>query len=86
MTLRSGGPEGARPQARRQLSRELAGLTPPPVDLAKTPITERTFRLMMSVGDRYERALAERLGAQRARTMREKDDGWRSKSVANGCE
>ena len=37
------GPEGARPQARRQLARELAGLAPPPADLAKTPVTERTF-------------------------------------------
>ena len=41
---------------------------------------------MMSIGDRYERAVAERLGAQRARALREKDDGWRSKSVTNGCE
>jgi len=79
-------PEGGRPQARRQLSRELAGLAPPPADVSKTPVIERTFRVMMSIGDRYERAVAERLGAQRARALREKDDGWRSKSVANGCE
>ncbi len=78
-------PEGGRPQARRQLSRELA-LAPAPADLSKTPVIERTFRVMMSIGDRYERAVGERLGAQRARALREKDDGWRSKTVANGCE
>lgn len=79
-------PEGARAQARRQISRELAGLAPPPADLAATPVAERTFRVMMSIGDRFERAVAERLGPERARALREKDDGWGGKSIANGCD
>jgi hypothetical protein len=79
-------PEGSRGRARQQLAREKAGLTPPPADLAKTPVAERTMRLMMSIGDRYEQEVAKRLGPERARALRAKHDGWRGKTVTNGCE
>lgn len=79
-------PEGARPRALQQLSRELAGLAPRPADLARTPVAERTFRVMMNIGEQFERRVAERLGPARARDLRSREDGWRSKSVTNGCE
>jgi hypothetical protein len=79
-------PEGARQRARQQLAREKAGLAPPPADLARTPVAERTMRLMMTIGDRYEQKLAERVGPERARALRAKNDGWPGKTVSNGCE
>jgi hypothetical protein len=79
-------PEGSRGQARQQLAREKAGLSAPPADLAKTPVAERTMRLMSGIGDRFEQKVAERLGPERARALRAKEDGWRGKTVSNGCE
>jgi hypothetical protein len=82
----SRAPEGARARARQQLAREKAGLVAPPADLAQTPVAERTMRLMMTIGDRYERKLAERLGPERARALRAKHDGWQGKTITNGCD
>jgi hypothetical protein len=79
-------PEGARQRARQQLAREKAGLAPPPADLPRTPVAERTMRLMMTIGDRYEQKLAEHLGPERTRALRAKQDGWPGKTVSNGCE
>jgi hypothetical protein len=79
-------PEGARVRARQQLSREKAGLVPPPADLARTPVAERTMRLMMTIGDRYEQEVARRLGPERARALRAKQDGWSGKTITNGCD
>ena len=78
-------PDGARGQARQQLARERAGLVPPPADLSKTPVAERTVRLMSSIGNLFEQKLAERIGPQRARALRALEDGWRGKTVTNGC-
>jgi hypothetical protein len=78
-------PDGARPQARQQLARELAGLATTPTDLSKTPIAERATRLMSTIGNLFEQKLAERLGPQRARGLRAQEDGWRGKTVTNGC-
>ena len=79
-------PEGARPRARLQLARERAGLASTPADLSQTPVTERTLRLMMSIGHLFERKLAERIGPDRAHSLRAQQDGWGGKTVANGCE
>jgi hypothetical protein len=82
----SRAPEGSRGRARRQIAREKAGLAPPPADLSQVPVAERTMRLMMGIGDRYEQKLAERLGPDRARALRAREDGWAGKTVSNGCE
>jgi hypothetical protein len=81
----SRAPEGARVRARQQLAREKAGLASPPADLAQTPVAERTLRLMMTIGDRYEQKLAERLGPERTRALRAKQDGWPGKTIFSGC-
>jgi hypothetical protein len=78
-------PEGARQQARQQLARELAGLAQTPADLSKTPVAERATRLMSTIGNLFEQKLADRLGAQRSRQLRALEDGWRGKTVTNGC-
>jgi hypothetical protein len=79
-------PPGANQHARRQLSRERAGLAAPPNDLGKTPVAERALRLMMSLGEDFERRLAGRIGAERAHDLRAREDGWQSKTAQNGCE
>jgi hypothetical protein len=79
-------PEGSRSRARQQLAREKAGLVAPPSDLAQTPVAERTMRLMVTIGDQFEKKLAERLGPERARALRAREDGWSGKTVFNGCE
>jgi hypothetical protein len=77
-------PREAEVRARQQLSRELAGLSKAPADLSQTSVTERTLRLLMNVGHEFERRLAERIGNERARSLRARDDGWRNKSSLGG--
>jgi hypothetical protein len=79
-------PSGALEEARARLSRERAGLLPTPPDLSKTPVGERTLRLLMNLGDEFERKLGERIGAERAHGLRLRGDGWPgSKSSQSGC-
>jgi hypothetical protein len=78
-------PEGAGGRARAQIARERAGLVPPAADLSRTPVLERMLRLKTSVGDQFERKLAERFGPERARALRAREDGWSGKMVNSGC-
>jgi hypothetical protein len=41
---------------------------------------------MSTIGDVFEKKLADRIGAQRAHSLRSQEDGWRGKTVTNGCE
>jgi FecR protein len=62
-------------EAVQRISAERAGLqAPPPIE--KMPPIERLLRAMASQGDLYEAALAKRLGAARARQLRERQKGW----------
>lgn len=60
----------------RRLAEERAGRIEPPADLASRPLDERFMRRVLELGDAFERAVADRLGQERARTLRTADDGW----------
>jgi hypothetical protein len=73
----------------RVIARERAGLVSPPQphELARRPAAERFWRLRLELGDDYEDALARKLGAERARTLRAEHDGWAGRAVFTGqCE
>jgi hypothetical protein len=79
-------PDAARTEARARLSKEKAGLVPPPADLAKTPVVERALRIATAAGDELERRFGERVGAERAHALRRLRDGWPGgRSSMNGC-
>ncbi len=64
-----------------QLARERAGLTDVRPVVGTDPGFERFNRSLMDFGSTYERALAKRLGATRARELRAYDDGWPGNKV-----
>jgi len=79
-------PEAVRNEARARLSKEKAGLVPPPADLAKTPVIDRALRIATGAGDELEKRFGERVGAERARALRKVRDGWPGgRSSMNGC-
>lgn len=70
--------------ARRAISRERAGLDPG--EIPSTPAARLEF-LVAELGDRFERALARELGADRALELRMATDGWGDRGVFAGqCE
>lgn len=70
----------------QQLSAERAGLATAPADLTAAPPMERLYRLLTSAGDALEGELGARIGADRARALREHDGGWNSRSrSSHGC-
>jgi hypothetical protein len=79
-------PGGVAARARQQLARERAGLAAPPADPGQRPVAERTLRLMAGAGDEFERKLAERIGAERAHSLRARNDGWPNKTSNMGCD
>jgi hypothetical protein len=72
-------------EARKQLSKERAGLVPPPENLHVRPPAERMLRLMSGVGDEFERELAAAIGPAKAAALREANDGWPNHSSMSGC-
>lgn len=60
----------------RQIAEERAGLREPPTDVASLPIEQRVVRLMADDGNDFERLVADQLGAERARELRRRSDGW----------
>jgi hypothetical protein len=56
-------------QARRNLALERAGMATPPAAGAYLPPSERILRMSASLGDDFERRLADRLGADRAHQL-----------------
>lgn len=72
-------------ELRRRLSRERAGLESPPTDLRDATPAERYFRLMATLGERFEAALAEVIGAERAGELRRRRGGWSSQYAMDGC-
>lgn len=61
---------------RRLLSAERAGRQAPVVDPEQMTPLEEFFRLVVGGGDEFERRLAARLGAARARELRRRFGGW----------
>jgi hypothetical protein len=76
-------PREERPVILQKLSRERAGLAPPPRDPGKTSTLERLLRAFVELGDQSEAALARRIGPERARAIR--GDGWGSRSDSSEC-
>jgi hypothetical protein len=73
-------------RARARIARERAGLSKAPADLSKLSLMERYYRLLAGVGDAAENAIAEVLGAKRARDIRAKNDGWGRQMQMAGCD
>lgn len=79
-------PEDAIKRAYQRVSQERAGLAAPPPDTTGMTPAERLVRFNTGLGDAYERALADKLGASRAHQMRASDGGWGSRhSSSVGC-
>jgi hypothetical protein len=72
-------------EATWRLSQERAQLIAPPADLASRPPYERALRIMLTIGDDFEKELAKVLGPEKARELREMNNGWGSKHRMNGC-
>jgi hypothetical protein len=70
-------------EAARTLAKEHAGILPPKSATSGGPV-ERYWRFKIGLGDRFERALAAQLGAQRARELRNARDGWPSRGIMVG--
>jgi hypothetical protein len=78
-------PEDLVNQARTRISRERAGLASPPTNLSAVPVVERALRLMVGIGDEFERRLGERVGSARAHTLQKLRESWGSSSTMSGC-
>ncbi|WNG15784.1 hypothetical protein [Cystobacter fuscus] len=63
-------------RAYQRISQERAGLARPPAQLIDLPPAERLIRFNATLGDAYERALSDKLGAARARELRLKTNLW----------
>ncbi|MCY1081658.1 hypothetical protein [Archangium lansingense] len=72
-------PELAIKQAFHRVAQERAGLATPPANTTSLTPAERLVRFNTGLGDAYERALADKLGATRARELRQLRDGWGSR-------
>jgi hypothetical protein len=82
----SKSPDADAQLALQRISRERAGLQPPPADLSGTTPIERYYRLVTRLGGDYERLAAEIVGPERASAFRRADGGWGSRSVvSHGC-
>jgi hypothetical protein len=79
-------PGDATKLAFQRVAQERAGLAAPPADTSALTPVERLVRFNTGLGDAYERALAERLGATRARDLRKLNGGWGSRHDSSvGC-
>ena len=78
-------PEDQVTQVRVRLSRERAGLLAPPTSAATAPVVERALRLMSGLADDFERRLGERIGPQRAASLKNMRRSWGNHSSMSGC-
>lgn len=83
--LRDKSPPGEEERANQRIAEERAGLAPPPADLSQVSAVERGMRLQASLGERTERELGAAIGPERARALREKNDGWGMHREMAGC-
>lgn len=83
--LRDKSPPGEEERANQRIAQERAGLAQPPANLSGLSPVERGLRLQAGLGERTERELAAALGPERARALREKNDGWGMHMQFAGC-
>jgi hypothetical protein len=69
----------------KRISQERAGLVPPPANLARTSPYERYFRAYADLGNEAERALAEKIGPEKAHAIRAENGGWGMRMAMAGC-
>jgi hypothetical protein len=74
-------------QARQKLALERAGMASPPATGADLPPGERILRLSADLGGDFEKRLADRLGADRARQLLYSHlaSPWTNRSTQSGC-
>ncbi|XXF75728.1 FecR domain-containing protein [Myxococcaceae bacterium GXIMD 01537] len=75
--------EDALARAFQRVAQERAGLAKPPADLGGVTPAEQLVRFNTGLGDTYERALAEKFGAARARELRQLNGGWDHRNSAS---
>ena len=75
-------------QALTTIAQERAGALPAPTSLEGRPPVERAARLVTGVGNRFEAAVAKRLGEARAAELRRLGDGWPGErgTIGNRCQ
>ena len=80
-------PNSGLDQARQTLALERAGMATPPATDATLPPGERLLRRSAGLGDDFERRLADRLGADRARQLLFSPFAgpWTTRSTQSGC-
>jgi hypothetical protein len=83
--LRDKSAPGDEERANQRIAQERAGLAAPPADLSQLSAVERGLRLQASLGERTERDLSAAIGPERARALREKNDGWGMHREMAGC-
>ena len=83
--LRDKAPRGEEGRVNQAIARERAGLAQPPADLSQTSPVERYLRMLATVGDEAEAAVAGVIGADRARAMHEAQGGWGMRMAQAGC-
>lgn len=76
---------GERGRVQQQIARERAGIAPAPRSLQGTSVAERYMRFLASAGDDLEVLLANELGPERARQLREENGGWGKRMEMAGC-
>lgn len=70
----------------RRVSRERAGLEPPPGDPSSLSPYEQAFRAFVDLGDDLQALVAQSTGAERAHALRAASGGWPwSRSQFTGC-
>ena len=72
----SGASRADTEQLLRRLAEERAGRAAAPADPTNISLDERFMRRVIELGNDFEVALADRLGPDRARALRNADDGW----------
>ncbi|MCG8421306.1 MAG: hypothetical protein MJE77_25590 [Proteobacteria bacterium] len=76
---------GETERIQQRIARERAGMIEPPADWSRASPIERYFRRLGALGDEMEAALGRKLGRDKARALREQNQGWGSRMEVAGC-
>jgi hypothetical protein len=79
------GAEGEMPRVQKLIAWERAGMVEPPADWSSASPVERFYRMLSQLGDEMQVALGDRIGAERAKFLREKNGGWGRRMEYAGC-
>lgn len=79
------GAEGEMPRVQKLIAWERAGMVEPPADWSNASPVERYYRMLSQLGDEMQIMLGDRIGAERARYLRDKNGGWGRRMEYAGC-